>query len=53
MANEFMLNSQYGPGGRNCVCCGPSPSNREVHDRSVKRRTRQRVKKEISEMVNE
>lgn len=30
--------SNYGPGGRNCPCCGPAPKDRKKFDRTVKRR---------------
>jgi hypothetical protein len=43
--------SHYGPGGRNCVCCGPSPSQRRRHDRMVARRVRQWVQKEIRQQL--
>lgn len=40
--------SHYGPGGRNCTCCGPAPKIRKKHDRSVKRSMKQDMKKEIN-----
>ncbi len=39
--------SNYGPGGRNCICCGPSPKSRKKHDRTAKRRERQAARREI------
>lgn len=39
--------SHYGPGGRHCNCCGPSPKERAKFDRTAKRRELQFVKKEI------
>jgi hypothetical protein len=44
---ENKLFSHYGPGGRNCNCCGPAPAFRKKHDRMVKRRVKQFVNKEI------
>ena len=41
--------SHYGPGGRDCNCCGPAPKDRKKHDRSVKRGMKQQAKKEIKE----
>lgn len=48
MANQYKLASKYGPGGRNCPCCGPSPKSRKRHDRTAKRRLAQRVRREIN-----
>lgn len=48
MPQENKLHSKYGPGGRNCPCCGPNPSARKVHDRMVKRRVRMKAKKDIA-----
>jgi hypothetical protein len=45
--------SKYGPGGRNCHCCGPSPKDRKKHDRTVKRRTKQYVTKLIKEELKQ
>lgn len=53
MAHECKLHSNYGPGGRDCNCCGPAPSLRKKHDRMVKRRVRQIVKEEIKEQIVE
>jgi len=49
MRNGYTKLSNYGPGGRTCTCCGPSPKQRPHHDRMVKRRDRQIVAKEIQE----
>lgn len=51
MANELAINSRYGPGGRNCSCCGPAPEARKKHDRTVKRRVKHLVKMEIKRNV--
>jgi len=45
--------SRYGPGGRNCVCCGPAPRERKKHDRMVKRRERQLCSEEIRDDLEE
>jgi hypothetical protein len=45
--------SGYGPGGRNCVCCGPAPSTRKKHDRYVKRRVRQLWQRELKKLLVE
>jgi len=45
--------SGYGPGGRNCTCCGPAPKFRKKHDRTVKRRERQMVQSEIEQEIVE
>lgn len=45
--------SSYGPGGRLCNCCGPSPKNRKKHDRSVKRSSKFNGKKEIVSELSE
>lgn len=44
---ETKVFSRYGPGGRKCSCCGPSPKNRKAHDRTVKRRMKQEASKQI------
>ena len=46
---ETIAASHYGPGGRNCVCCGPGLNERKKHDRTIKRRIKQAVKKAIAE----
>lgn len=51
--NEYQAASHYGQGGRNCVCCGPSPSWRKKHDRMVKRRVRQQTVREIKKMLED
>jgi len=43
----------YGPGGRYCVCCGPSPSNRKKHDRLIKRRQKRYIAKEIKKELSD
>lgn len=53
MPDENKLHSQYGPGGRNCNCCGPAPAFRKKHDRMVKRRVRQMTAKEIRKLIEE
>lgn len=45
--------SKYGPGGRNCTCCGPAPRDRKVHDRTIKRRERQMAQKRINRQIEE
>ena len=55
MKKDYKIVSHYGPGGRNCVCCGPNPSYRTKHDRTVKRRYKQmqaaELKRELAEFV--
>lgn len=53
MSNECKLHSGYGPGGRNCNCCGPAPSFRKKFDRMVKRRVKRLVEKEMQKLVEE
>ena len=48
--NQYKCLSHYGPGGRNCNCCGPAPAFRVKFDRHIKRRERAEVKRKI---VNE
>lgn len=48
---ELSFFSHYGPGGRNCTCCGPSPKTRKKHDRMVKHRAKDSIKKFIREQV--
>jgi hypothetical protein len=50
IAHKF---SHYGPGGRNCPCCGPAPSFREKFDRMVKRRIKQFERKQIKNLLAE
>ena len=49
--------SHYGPGGRNCPCCGPAPVERTRHDRAARRRekmaSRQDIRQEILAMREE
>jgi len=50
---EVIAASHYGPGGRNCVCCGPNPGFRKRHDRMVRRRIRQKVSQEIQKILKD
>lgn len=50
---ELQYFSHYGPGGRNCICCGPSPKSRKAHDRTAKRRMKQAWKKRIKEVLKD
>ena len=50
---EYVIHSHYGPGGRYCNCCGPSPAFRKKHDRTVKRRVKQQVKKQIDKEIQD
>lgn len=43
--------SRYGPGGRNCPCCGPCPSWRKAHDRAVKRNEKNKAKENIKKDI--
>ena len=45
--------SEYGPGGRKCFCCGPSPKDRGRNDRAAKRRMRRQARKEVQNMLYE
>ena len=45
--------SGYGPGGRNCVCCGPASSTRKRFDRMVKRRVKQLQRKDVKRLLAE
>lgn len=49
--NNLKKLSRYGPGGRNCTCCGPAPRERKTHDRTIKRKERQMVRKEIEQEI--
>ena len=51
--NTYKKISRYGPGGRNCTCCGPAPRERKTHDRMVKRRERQEAEKRIERDIVE
>lgn len=51
--NLYQAYSHYGPGGRNCPCCGPGLNERKTHDRMVKRRVKQKFKKEIQQALKE
>lgn len=50
---EIAYFSHYGPGGRKCSCCGPAPSFRKKHDRTVKHRAKDSSKREIKEAIRE
>lgn len=45
--------SKYGPGGRNCVCCGPNPAFRKKHNRIVKKRVKEYARKETMLILTE
>jgi len=47
MKNGYQSISHYGPGGRNCTCCGPAPAKRRVFDRHIRKRDRQVASREI------
>ena len=49
--HERKQHDRCGPGGRFCPCCGPAPSYRRQHDRTVKRRIRQVVARSIEQEV--
>jgi len=53
MRRHYQQHSNYGPGGRNCTCCGPAPRDRATHDRMVKRRERQQSNKRIKRQIEE
>lgn len=46
MSKEVCYHSHYGPGGRNCNCCGPAPKHRKQHDKIVKKRIKIAAMKE-------
>ena len=50
---SYKMLSKYGPGGRNCNCCGPCPSHRKAHDRAIKRAEKRMVRKRINEEMND
>ena len=50
---EITAFSHYGPGGRKCNCCGPSPSYRTKFDRTAKRRAKAAAKREINRQLKE
>lgn len=50
---ELSFFSHYGPGGRNCTCCGPSPKTRKKHDRTAKRRANDYLKRTIKKELKE
>lgn len=43
---SYKRHAVYGPGGRNCPCCGPGPRRHREHDRMVKRRERDVAKRD-------
>lgn len=45
--SHYKKHAVYGPGGRNCPCCGPSPSHRKRHDRRERRREKVIARQEI------
>lgn len=47
MRRYYQQISGYGPGGRNCTCCGPAPCHRKRFDRMIKHRERQVAQKQI------
>jgi len=49
---EIKAESHYGPGGRDCNCCGPAPKSRKKHDRSVKRAMKQKIKPSIMDELD-
>lgn len=52
MKRFYSQHSGYGPGGRNCPCCGPAPKTRKVHDRIVKHREKRIVRKTIQKEID-
>lgn len=51
--HERKQHDRCGPGGRNCPCCGPAPSYRKRHDRTVKRRIRQHVVRDVAQQAQQ
>lgn len=51
--NEAKIESRYGPGGRNCACCGPGKKERKVYDRAVQHRVRQKAKQLVKQQAQE
>jgi len=49
---EILAHSHYGPGGRKCPCCGPSPSYRTKFDRTAKRRAKAAAKRAMIREIN-
>jgi hypothetical protein len=49
--NKYNKISGYGPGGRNCICCGPAPKIRKRFDRIVKRNERQVSKENMQKEI--
>jgi hypothetical protein len=45
--------SRIGPGGLNCPCCGPAPSERLAFKRIAKKRARRELDKEIQSQLFE
>jgi hypothetical protein len=48
MARMIGKSCPYGPGGRDCSCCGDAPSARKMARRIAKRRERNTWKREVS-----
>lgn len=46
-AADYKKHADYGPGGRKCPCCGPSPKDRVRFDRTVRRVERRIAHKEM------
>lgn len=47
----YKVLSGYGPGGRNCPCCGPGIKERKTVDRYIRRRERGIMKGQIRNEV--
>ena len=45
---EYKKHACYGPGGRQCPCCSPSPGQRERADRTERRRLKRREQEGIN-----
>lgn len=48
---DYKRHAHYGPGGRYCPCCGPSPSERKRADRMVRRREKQHAYRELRQEI--
>ncbi len=44
---------RIGPGGLNCPCCGPAPSERKCYKRMAKKRMRRILDREIRNQLDE
>lgn len=49
--NIYAAVSKYGPGGRDCPCCGPAPRHRKKFDRTMKRREKAMAKREMAREI--